>query len=121
MIVSLLSVVSAVARKSFIAIIERTEAQESVLKRIIALLVPLEMTDHLLLLHEHLTGGSGRGDGMRNGMRIDMRNGMRNGRGNGMGNGRGNGMRIGMRYGRGDGRGNGIRNDIANAIDQRTA
>lgn len=52
MIVSLLAVVRAVG-VAVVAVVARRVTHETVLQRFIALLVPLEMADHLLLLDEH--------------------------------------------------------------------
>ena len=53
-VVRLLAVVGAVSGEAFVAVVEGGEAEEAVLQRVVALLVPLEVPDHLLLLHEHL-------------------------------------------------------------------
>ena len=51
-VVSLLAVVGASA-EAVAAVVHRRVAHESVLERLVALLVPLEVPDHLLFLDEH--------------------------------------------------------------------
>ncbi len=54
-VMGLLAVVRT-AMETVVAVVAGRVTKKAVLQRLVALLVPLEMPNHLLLLHEHLHG-----------------------------------------------------------------